>query len=104
MRSNRVCCPGYGFLGMDLNGCRSGHLLGDLDVLPRFGKLTAAIGDVILASVLAYAISLLMPWVSIEFLPYAVFAILIALGEYFFHMYLVTASLKRPAIAGVNCP
>lgn len=65
-------------------------------MLPNFGNMVASLGDGAMAAITAYIIDIL----TIEFvtnLPslYA-FAILIALGEYFFHAYLVKTEEVAP--------
>ncbi|MHB8156440.1 MAG: DUF2512 family protein, partial [Desulfocucumaceae bacterium] len=64
------------------------YLLGDLMVLPRYGNIMASVGDGILGALTAYVIDLIASGFRTTFATLALFAILIAIGEYFFHKYL----------------
>ncbi|MCL6559435.1 MAG: YndM family protein [Firmicutes bacterium] len=65
------------------------YLVGDLLILPAFGNITAAISDGIIGALSAYVIDLLVPAFRTTTAALLIFAILIAVGEYFFHQYLL---------------
>jgi len=64
------------------------YLVGDLYVLPAMGNVTASIGDGILGAILAYIVSLVTTAFDASLASLFIFAVLIAVGEYFFHPYL----------------
>jgi hypothetical protein len=70
--------------------------VGDLVVLPAYGNLVAAIGDGLMAAVLVYIISLIWPAITVSFLSLVIFAVLIAIAEYFLHNYLLAAEEVKP--------
>lgn len=72
------------------------YLLGDLFVLPRWGNLVASAGDGVLAALIAYVVDLIVPAFATSFAGLAVFAILVAVGEYFFHQYLKRSEKVAP--------
>ncbi|MFO8059557.1 MAG: DUF2512 family protein [Bacillota bacterium] len=74
------------------------YLIGDSLVLPSLGNVVAAIGDGLMGSVVAYLAAVIMPAFSVTWTSLIVFAILVAVGEYFFHRYLIAADARyRPA-------
>lgn len=72
------------------------YVLGDLVVLPRFGNIAASIGDGVLAALTAYVVDLIVPAFTTSATSLAVFAVLIAVGEYFFHQYLKASDRVAP--------
>ncbi len=72
------------------------YFVGDLFVLPRYGNLVASAGDGIMGGLVAYIVDI----ASIEFVAgftsIAIFALTIAVGEYFFHQYLLNAEDVAP--------
>lgn len=64
------------------------YLLGDLRILPSRGNTTASVGNGLLGAILAYIVSLISVTFNASFAALFIFAILIAVGEYFFHPYL----------------
>lgn len=72
------------------------YLAGDLVVLPAFGNLIASIGDGVMAALLAYVVDLLTPAVRTSAASLVVFAVLVAIGEYFFHQYLRRSDTVEP--------
>ncbi len=64
------------------------YLFGDLVVLPRVGNITASIGDGIMASLVAYIITILWPGLTLTLTSLTVYAILVMIAEFFFHIYL----------------
>jgi len=69
------------------------YLIGDLLILPRFGNIVASISDGILGAITSYAILFAYVYYTASSLAY--FAIIVAILEYFFHMYLVSADIVR---------
>ncbi len=64
------------------------YLVGDLHILPARGNLTASVGNGILGAILAYIVNLAATTFSASFAALFIYAILLAVGEYFFHPYL----------------
>jgi hypothetical protein len=64
------------------------YLVGDLHILPVRGNMTASLGNGLLGALLAYIVSLISVTFNTSFAALFVFAILVAVGEYFFHPYL----------------
>jgi len=71
-----------------LAGTVLNYLIGDLLVLPSMGNLFASIGDGFLAGLTAYILDLLVPEFTTTWTTLLWFGILVAVGEFFFHMYL----------------
>jgi len=65
------------------------YLIGDLVVLPNYGNIVASIGNGIMAGLVAYIMDLLIPTFDTTISTLLTFGVLIAIGEYFFHQYLV---------------
>lgn len=72
------------------------YLVGDLLVLSAFGNSVASIGDGIMGALVAYIAALAVPVFSAPFNALAVFALLIAIGEYIFHQYLRQSEKVAP--------
>lgn len=72
------------------------YLVGDLWVLPNFGNIAASVGDGILGALVAYIIDLLVPAFQTGAAALVVFALLIMVGEYFFHQYLLRTEKVAP--------
>jgi len=64
------------------------YIIGDLLVLPSMGNIVASIGDGFLAGLTAYILDFLIPAFTTTWTTVFWFGILIAIGEYFFHIYL----------------
>lgn len=79
-----------------LLGTAANYLVGDLLVLPSLGNIIASIGDGILATLIAYLISLGSLAFDTTFSSLAIYAILVAVGEYFFHQYLLKSDEVAP--------
>lgn len=79
-----------------LGGTIINYLVGDLFILPKYGNTTASICDGILIAGLAYIVNLLVPTFRTSFAALVIFAILIAVGEYFFHQYLLKSEKVAP--------
>lgn len=72
------------------------YLIGDLFVLPNMGNIVASLGDGIMGAITAYIIDLISPVFSTTITSLAVFAFLVAIGEYFFHLYLQKSEKVAP--------
>lgn len=81
---------------VSLIGTALNYLLGDLYVLPKFGNIAASIGDGILAALVAFVIDALTRFFDTTFASLVLFALLIAVGEYFFHQYLKASPKVEP--------
>lgn len=79
-----------------LVGTALNYWVGDLMVLPRFGNLVASLGDGIMAALVAYIVDLLVIPFNTALTSLALFAILVAVGEYFFHQYLGRSEKVEP--------
>lgn len=79
-----------------LIGTAVNYLVGDLMVVPRWGNITAAIGDGLMAAILAYIIALIWPGVAVSLTSVIIFAVLVAVSEYFFHIYLGNSEEVSP--------
>ncbi|MFW5995846.1 MAG: DUF2512 family protein [Halanaerobiaceae bacterium] len=64
------------------------YLIGDLFILPSLGNLVASVGDGIMAALVAYVFDVLVPEFLISAAALVWFAVLIAIGEFFFHEYI----------------
>lgn len=72
------------------------YLLGDLIVLPKFGNIVASFGDGVMGALVAYIMALLVPAFLVSGVSLLIFLILIAIGEYFFHQYLLKTDKVAP--------
>ncbi len=72
------------------------YLAGDLFVLPKFGNIVASTGDGIMGALVAYIISLFTPAFVVSLTSLVIFAILIAVGEFFFHQFLLKSKKVAP--------
>ncbi|MCL4517384.1 MAG: YndM family protein [Firmicutes bacterium] len=86
---------GWVFLAA-LLGTVLNYLIGDLWILPNFGNMVASIADGLLGGLTAYIVSLLFPVFRTNFTALAIFGVLIAVGEYFFHQYLLRSEKVAP--------
>ncbi|MFZ5597751.1 MAG: DUF2512 family protein [Bacillota bacterium] len=77
-------------------GAALNYLAGDLYVLPKWGNITASVGDGILGAVLAFLVDLVSGAFTTSFISLITFAVLIAVGEYFFHQYLKRSEEVAP--------
>lgn len=77
-------------------GTALNYLLGDLYILPKYGNIVASAGDGILAALTAYVIDLVVPAFRTTLTSLIVFAVLIAVGEYIFHRYLLRSDKVAP--------
>lgn len=72
------------------------YLAGDLLILPRVGSFIGAIINGGLAALIVIGVGMLIPEFTTTTLSVIVFAVTIAVGEYFFHQYLLKASEVEP--------
>lgn len=68
-------------------------VIGDLIVLPKFGNLIASLGDGILAGLTAFILDLLLPSFCTTLITLPFYIVIIAIVEYFFHIYLMSTNL-----------
>jgi hypothetical protein len=71
------------------------YLVGDLLVLPNLGNIVASIGDGLLGALVAYGLDLILVGFITTINALIIFGILIAIVEFFFHIYLT----KRERVA-----
>lgn len=79
-----------------LIGTAVNYLIGDLAILPKYGNVIAAVGDGLMAAVFAYITVLLLPGMAVSWKALTVYAIIVAVAEYFFHMYLQSSDKVSP--------
>lgn len=75
------------------------YVIADLGVLPNFGHWTAVVVDAILAFLTIWAAQFVVRAMTISFTAAAVTAVIIGVGEYFFHSWLQRANViqtKQP--------
>lgn len=72
------------------------YLAGDLFVLPKFGNAATSIGNGIMGALVAYIFALAIVQFNTTLNTLVIFAILIAVGEYFFHYYLLKSDKVAP--------
>lgn len=83
-------------LAVALGGTVANYLVGDLFVLPAVGNSFAAIVNGTLSSLLAWTVGFFAPSFRTSFASLAMFAFLVATGEYFFHIYLLRDGKVAP--------
>jgi hypothetical protein len=76
-----------------LAGTVINYLIGDLLILPRWGNAIAAILDGILGGATAWVILAFSPVTYTFRTSVFIFAIIVAVAEFFFHMYLISAHI-----------
>ncbi len=74
-----------------LAGTVINYLLGDLLVLPKFGNVIASILDGVLGGAIAWMILAYAPVTYAYMTSVYIFAVIVAVAEFFFHMYLLSA-------------
>ncbi len=72
------------------------YLAGDLLILPKVGSLVGAIINGVLAAVIALGVAMAFPAFTTTTFSIMTFVVLIAVGEYFFHQYLLEADKVEP--------
>ncbi|ACL70315.1 DUF2512 family protein [Halothermothrix orenii] len=81
---------------VSLLGTTLNYLVGDLLVLPNFGNVLASIGDGSMAAITAYIVDLIAPAFDVTTSSLVLFGLLVAVGEYFFHIYLKRSKKVAP--------
>ncbi|WP_274378696.1 DUF2512 family protein [Desulforamulus profundi] len=76
------------FLGTAVN-----YLVGDAFILPNYGNITASVADGILGAGLLFLLDLMSADLRLTATAYLTFGLLVAIGEYFFHRYLIDARI-----------
>ncbi len=79
-----------------LAGTIANYFIGDLVILPTMGNTFATIADGALGALLAWAVSFFVPAFRTSFASLAMFAFLVAIAEYFFHIYLLREEKVAP--------
>ncbi len=72
------------------------YFMGDALVLPAFGSVIAALGDGLLAAAVFYIASVALRTLRVDVRSLFFFGALIAVGEYFFHRYLLSTPEVEP--------
>lgn len=72
------------------------YLIGDLLILPAMGNISASIADGVMAAITAYVLDILVREFNTNWAALLWFGILIAIGEYFFHIYLQSDEKVAP--------
>jgi len=72
------------------------YIIGDFMVLPSFGNIIASIGDGFMGAAIAYIIDIFSFNFTTSLPALTVLAVLIAMGEYFFHIYLNSSDKVAP--------
>lgn len=72
------------------------YVIGDLMVLPNMGNTVASVANGVMAAIVAWIVSLMVIRVQTTLTGLAVFGILIAVGEYFFHQYQLSSDEVAP--------
>lgn len=69
------------------------YLIGDLLVLSRFGNIIASIVNGVIGGALAWIVLLYSPVTYYYMTSVYIFAVIVAVAEFFFHMYLISAHI-----------
>lgn len=83
-------------LAIALAGTALSYAIGDLMILPASNNIIASISDGLLAAITVYIIAWLWPAVTVSFLSIVIFAVLVAIAEYFLHIYLMASHEVAP--------
>lgn len=70
--------------------------IGDLHLLPRYDNIVASVGEGIIGALTAWVLTLLIPAFDTSFAALFVFAVLTAIGSYFFHQYVLRTEKVAP--------
>ncbi len=79
-----------------LIGAIVNYIIGDLFILPTFGNLVASLGDGIMGALVAYLLSTMTENLNVTLNSLVLLGALIAIGEYFFHKYLIKNDKVSP--------
>ncbi|MEA4825641.1 DUF2512 family protein [Clostridium sp. JNZ J1-5] len=78
-----------------LAGTIVNYLLGDMYILPQYGNITACLLDGFMGAVVAYTLGLLYTEFKVGIFTLVILALLTAIGEYFFHVYLFRDKFRK---------
>ncbi len=82
-------------LTLAIAGTLLNYLIGDLFVLPNMGNIIASLGDGLLAVITAYVVAG-FAYLRATTTAFVVFGVLVAVAEFFFHMYLLKSDEVAP--------
>lgn len=83
-------------LAVSIAAATFNYLLGDHYMLPRYGNVAASVVNSVLAVLTAYFSDLMLPPFDTSPQSLVSFGLLIAVGEYVFHRYLMRSEAVRP--------
>jgi uncharacterized membrane protein len=72
------------------------YLLGDLVILPSTGNITASVSDGVLGAAVAYVVDLFSYNFNASATGLIIFTAIIAVAEYFYHIYLIKDEKVAP--------
>lgn len=84
-------------LGISLIVGAVNYVLVDLYILPKAGAIGVALLDGLMAAFVFYLFDFIMADFNITLITLSIFGILIVIGEYFFHGYLLTEDKVAPS-------
>lgn len=94
---NLVDLNSFGMISVvAVTGTVLNYLLGDLVILPSMGNVTASIGDGVLGAATAYVVDIFSYNFNASATGLIIFAAIIAVAEYFFHIYLIKDEKVAP--------
>lgn len=71
------------------------YVIGDLLILPTFGNWTAVVSDIVLAFLVLWGANYVVRTLAVGFWAAAITAVIIGVGEYFFHTWLQRANVVQ---------
>jgi hypothetical protein len=77
-------------------GTALNYLIGDLVILPSTGNITASVADGVLSAAAAYVVDLFSNNFNASATGQIIFAAIIAVAEYFYHIYLIKDEKVAP--------
>ncbi|WP_026476219.1 DUF2512 family protein [Alkaliphilus transvaalensis] len=81
---------------VSLIGTILNYILGDLFVLPALGNIVASLWDGLMGWLVVYLYAIIIPTFTVSWTSLAIFSLLVAIVEYFFHVYLVKSEKVAP--------
>lgn len=88
--------PWNWILAVSVTAATLNYLLGDFYVLPRLGNLAASAVNGVLAVLSAYIADFILLAFRTGYISLAAFGLLVAMGEYVFHRYLMRTEEVTP--------
>ena len=85
----------YTVLIIAITGTVLNYLIGDMLILPRLGNTIATVVDGLLSAVTAYTVLYYSTVTYYTMTSILVFAVIVAVAEIFFHMYLVKSDIVK---------